>query len=327
MPSRSRRNVTRPRSSRRSGTFWIVVLLLGLFLWWAYTSGRLTASLPAGIPPLGTVVASLSTPTRSTAPARATPVVPAPGTAPGGNRNLLLGNPSGAVHDPSQPANYLIERPQYALSYNRDHGIPNWVSWQLTSSDLGEAKRSNIFVSDTSLPKGWYRVTLDDYTGSGYDRGHMCPSADRTATQKDNEATFVLTNIVPQAPDNNRNTWEHLESLSRELVNQGHVLFIIAGGDGDNGTIAKGKVAVPRYTWKIIVVMPKGESDVSRITADTPVIAVRIPNGLKDTLGDWDQYRVTVASIEAATGYHFFTNLPPDIQSALKSRVDPVPAS
>jgi len=103
------------------------------------------------------------------------------------------------------------------------------------------------------------------------------------------------------------------------------VLYIIAGGDGDNGTIAKGKVSVPRYTWKIIVVMPKGESDVTRITADTPVIAVRIPNGLKNRLGDWDQYRVTVASIEAATGYHFFTNLPPDIQSALKSRIDPVP--
>jgi endonuclease G len=272
-------------------------------------------------------VAELSTPIGPTAPGRATPVAPAPGTAPGGNRNLLLGNPSGAVHDPSQPTNYLIERPQYVLSYNRDRGIPNWVSWQLTQQDLGEARRSNIFVSDTTLPQGWFRVATDDYTGSGYDRGHLAPSADRTATQKDNEATFILTNILPQAPDNNRNTWENLESFSRDLVEKGHVLYIIAGGDCVNGTIAKGKIAVPRYTWMIIVVMPQGESDVSRITADTPVIAVRIPNGLKDKLGDWDQYRVTVASIEEATGYHFFTNLPPDVQSALKSRVDPVPAN
>ena len=327
MPPRSRRKITRPRSSRRSRTLWIVILLFGLFLLWAYSTGRLTASLPVQIPPLSTAVASLSTPIVATTPALATPVAPAPPTAPSGNRNLQLGNPSGAAHDPNQPTNYLIERPQYVLSYNRDRGIPNWVSWQLTQQDLGEAKRSNIFVPDTSLPKGWYRITTDDYTGSGYDRGHMCPSADRTASQKDNEATFILTNILPQAPDNNRNTWENLESFSRDLVNQGHVLYIIAGGDGDNGTIAKGKVAVPRYTWKIIVVMPKGESDVTRITADTPVLAVRIPNGLKDKLGDWNQYRVTVASIEAATGYHFFTNLPPDVQSALKSRVDPVPAN
>lgn len=327
MPSRPRRRVTRPRSSRRSQSFWIVVILLGVFLWWAYSTGRLTSSLPVEIPPLGTVVAGLSTPVGPTGPARATPVAPAPGTAPSGNRNLLLGNPSGAAHDPNQPTNYLIERPQYVLSYNRDRGIPNWVSWQLTSSDLGEARRSNVFVADTTLPEGWYRVTTDDYTGSGYDRGHVTPSADRTATQKDNEATFILTNILPQAPDNNRNTWENLESFSRDLVEKGHVLYIIAGGDGDNGTIARGKIAVPRYTWKIIVVMPQGQSDVSQITPDTPVIAVRVPNGLKDTLGDWQEYRVTVASIEEATGYHFFTNLPPDTQTALKSRVDPVPAN
>jgi endonuclease G len=291
------------------------VLLIGLFLWWAYSTNRLPSFVP-------TLPLPASTPTTSIAT-----ISPSTRSVPGGNRNLLLGNPSGAVHDPSQPTNYLIERPQYVLSYNRDHGIPNWVSWQVTQRDLGDTKRSNTFVPDTTLPAGWYRVTLDDYTGSGYDRGHMCPSADRTATAKDNQATFVLTNIVPQAPDNNRSTWEHLESLSRQLVSKGHVLYIIAGGDGSIGTIAKGKVLVPRYTWKIIVVMPKGQSDVRRITADTPVLAVRIPNALNAKLGDWDQYRVTVASIEAATGYHFFTNLAPDIQDALKSRVDAVPTS
>jgi endonuclease G len=288
----------------------VLVLLVGLFVWWAYSTNRLPSVVLTLPPPA-------STPT----------VGPSIRPAPSGNRNLLLGNPSGATHDPSQPTNYLIERPQYVLSYNRDHGIPNWVSWQVAQSDLGDTQRSNNFTSDTTLPAGWYRVTLDDYTGSGYDRGHMCPSADRTATVKDNQATFVLTNIVPQAPDNNRSTWEHLEALSRQLVGKGHVLYIIAGGDGSIGTIAKGKVLVPSYTWKIIVVMPAGQSDVTRITADTPVLAVRVPNALNTKLGDWDQYRVTVASIEEATGYHFFTNLAPDIQSALKSRIDAVPTN
>lgn len=296
------------RSRLNQRTLWVLVLVVGLVVWWAYTSHQLPAVAPTPDPSV------------TTAGSR-----PATRTVPSGNRNLLLGNPSGAVHDPNQPTNYLIERPQYVLSYNRDHGIPNWVSWQLTPRDLGDTKRSNTFVPDTTLPKGWYRVTLDDYTGSGYDRGHMCPSADRTATVKDNQATFVLTNVLPQAPENNRNAWEHLESLARQLVGRGHVLYSIAGGDGANGTIAKGKVVVPRYTWKIMVVLPKGESDVTRITADTPVLAVRIPNGRNDTLGDWDQYRVTVASIETATGYHFFTNLAPAIQDALKSRIDAVP--
>ncbi|MBI5880378.1 MAG: DNA/RNA non-specific endonuclease [Chloroflexi bacterium] len=246
-----------------------------------------------------------------------------PGTS--GTRNLALGNPSNAVHDATQPNNYLIERPQYALSYNRDRAIPNWVSWQLAPNDIGPAQRSNEFVSDTSLPSGWLRITTDDYTGSGYDRGHMCPSADRTATQDDNDATFIMTNIVPQAPDNNRVTWEHLESYSRSLVGKGHVLYITAGSDGAIEKL-KNKLTVPAFTWKVIVVAAR-DGNISGITTSTPVIAVRVPNDKNAKLGDWDQYRVTVASIESVTGYKFFTNLPAATQTALKSRIDPPPTN
>ena len=292
----------------------IAILVFGFIVLWAYYSSSLPTVSPQP-PRTGQV---------SPQPTTIAPPGPSTRAVPNGNRNLLLGNPSGAVHDPAQPNNYLIERPQYVLSYNRDRGIPNWVSWQLAQRDIGDVQRSNTFVPDTTLPRGWYRVTTDDYTGSGYDRGHIIPSADRSATPEDNQATFIMTNIVPQAPDNNRGTWEQLESFSRSLVAKGYVLYIIAGGDGTITTIAKGKVAVPRYTWKIIVVMPKGESD---ITADTPVIAVRVPNTLGTDLGDWAQYRVSVADIEAATGYTFFTNLPPDVQRALKSGIDPVPTN
>src|SRR5437016_5805056 len=59
----------------------------------------------------------------------------------GGRSNLALGNPSNAKNDTSNPENYLIERKAYALSYNRDRGIPNWVSWELRGSDLGSLKR------------------------------------------------------------------------------------------------------------------------------------------------------------------------------------------
>jgi endonuclease G len=310
----------------------LFVLLFLLFAWLFTRPGPIRIGPIEIGGPSGTPVVVLPTGLPAPAPggggatAPAAPA-PTPGPAADANRNLALGNPSGATHDPAQPTNYLIERPQYALSYNRDRGTPNWVSWQLRASDLGNVGRSPTFVPDAELPAGWHRVTLDDYTGSGYDRGHMCPSGDRTATVKDNEATFILTNVVPQAPDNNRGTWEHLESYSRALVNKGHTLYIIAGGDGTNGTIAKGKVAVPQYTWKIVVVLPKGASGIDGITAETPVIAVRIPNGLGEKLGDWDQYRVTVDAIEAATGFHFFSNLAPDLQKALKSRIDPAPAS
>lgn len=322
-------------SSRRSIDFLLTLLCSVVLMSGCTQLSQATAVAPsANVPPVYGPPTGVprATPRSTRVPTAAETSVGQPDDAggsvtPSSNRNLALGNPSGAVHDTASPNNYLIERPQYVLSYNRSHGTPNWVSWQVKRGDLGKVKRSNMFVSDATLPAGWYRVTLDDYTGSGYDRGHMCPSGDRTATVRDNQATFVLTNILPQAPDNNRSTWEHLESFSRTLVEQGHVLDIIAGGDGANGTIAKGKVLVPRYTWKIIVVLPKGTSDISRITADTPVIAVRVPNALDDKLGDWDQYRVSVVSIEAATGYHFFTNLSDATQRALKSRIDAVPTS
>lgn len=104
------------------------------------------------------------------------------------NPRLPFGNPSNASQ--TDPNNYLIEKPQYVLSYNRDKGIPNWVSWELNQSWLGEAPRSNNFRPDDTLPEGWYRVTPNDYTKSGFDKGHMVPSADRSNNPENNAATF-----------------------------------------------------------------------------------------------------------------------------------------
>lgn len=116
--------------------------------------------------------------------------------------HLALGNPSNADTDPN---NYLMIKPQYALSYDNSKGIPNWVSWQLNQSWLGSVDRKNDFRPDITLPVGWYQVRPSDYTGGGYDRGHMTPSGDRTRTPEDNSATFLMTNMIPQAPKNNQN--------------------------------------------------------------------------------------------------------------------------
>src|SRR5687767_2177054 len=85
-----------------------------------------------------------------------------------------LGNPSAATADPTNRTRFLIERPQYALDYNDTTREPNWVSWNLTIADVGNSGRAD-FLTDTTLPAGFHRVTPADYTNSGYDRGHMCP--------------------------------------------------------------------------------------------------------------------------------------------------------
>jgi endonuclease G len=86
------------------------------------------------------------------------------------DRHAPFGLPSPAKADPKQREDYLIARPQYALSYNAEKRTPNWVCWRLTKSDIGTAARAP-FEPDPDLPKGMAKVTARVYTGSGFDRG------------------------------------------------------------------------------------------------------------------------------------------------------------
>ena len=149
----------------------------------------------------------------------------------------------------------------------------------------------------------------------------MCPSADRTSSVATNSATFLMTNMIPQAPDNNQRTWANLESYCRTLANGGNELYIISGGWGNNGYINSGHVAVPAYTWKVIIVLPNGANDVSRVTGSTRVIAVWMPN-LNGISTDWRTFRVTTDSVEANTGYDLLSNVPASIQAQIESVVD-----
>jgi endonuclease G len=246
---------------------------------------------------------------------------PTPTPTPTPGEHLTMGNPSNAVTNVLQPNNYLMQKPQYAMSYSRDNGGPNWVSWHLDTSWLGSTPRQDDFRADTTLPTGWYRVQATDYSGSGFDRGHMCPSADRTVTVTANSATFLMTNMIPQLPANNQGVWANLESYSRTLVSQGSELYIISGGHGLQFFIANGHVAVPAQTWKVIIVLPVGSNDVSRVTTSTRTIAVVMPNS--GTIGsDWRAYRVSVDQVEAITGFDFFSNVSSGIQAVIEGRID-----
>ena len=235
--------------------------------------------------------------------------------------HLALGNPSGATASVGNPDNYLLIKPQYALSYNRSKGLSNWASWELNKSWLGTTDRQNNFRPDQSLPNGWQQVTPNDYTGSGYDRGHIVPSADRTKSDEDNSATFLMTNMLPETPDNNRRTWEGLESYCRDLAKQGKELYIIAGPYGSQKQPLKGKVVVPQTTWKVVFVLDRPDTGVDGVTPKTRVIAVNIPNkqGINP---DWKTYRVSVKTLEGLTGYNFLSNVPTPIQNAIEKKID-----
>ncbi|ALD21281.1 DNA/RNA non-specific endonuclease [Hymenobacter sp. DG25A] len=246
--------------------------------------------------------------------------------------NLALGNPSGAITDAAQYWNYLLVKPQYTLSYHRDRGTPNWVSWHLSSAWLGSAARQDDFRADNTLPAGWYQVLASSYSGSGFDRGHNCPSADRTGSISDNSATFLMSNMIPQAPRNNQQTWASLENYCRTLAGQGNELYIIMGQYGKGGTgsagyfttINSGRVTVPNRIWKVIVVLPNGTGDAARVSSSTRVIAVDTPNdnGLSTS---WGSYRTSVDAIEQATGYNLLSAVSSTVQSTIESRIDSGP--
>ncbi len=245
------------------------------------------------------------------------------------NDHMLFGNPGRAAMVPDSINNFLLRKTQYALSYSRDRGIPNWVSWHLYGPDLGTTPRQDDFRPDNTLPAGWYQVPANAYSGSGFDRGHNTPSADRTSSVEANSATFLMTNMIPQAPYHNQQTWARMEDSLRRLVTAGFELYIImgaygSGGTGNNGfatTIHGGKVTVPASIWKIAVVIPNGDNDKSRVDEAIRIIAVNIPNTVSVNT-NWKNYRVSVDAIETATGYDLLDLLPASMQSVLEARVD-----
>lgn len=247
----------------------------------------------------------------------------------GDNSNLLLGNPSNATTSTRTPNNYLITRPYYALSYNRSRGGPNWVSWYVGNEWLGHIKRVNDFRADDTLPPGWYHVQSTSYQGSGFERGHNCPSADRSNSLKANSATFLMSNMIPQAPANNQITWGNLEEYERMLVKNGNEVYVIMGSYGSGGygtrgfhtTIDSGRITVPAYIWKVVVVLPNGNNDFQRVNATTRVIAVITPNN-NAVKPNWTNYLCTVRDIEKATGYNLLSKLPKPVQDAIETRKD-----
>lgn len=239
-----------------------------------------------------------------------------PNNEPPASNHLLLGRPvdSDSIDD------YLIFRYQYAVSYNPVLNVPNWVAWNLNKDWYGDVSRySGNFISDTSLPTSMYRVKHSDYTNSGYDRGHMVRSEERTASAEDNKSTFLLTNILPQRPDLNQGVWLRLEywceSMCKDSLKE---LYVVAGGifhephDALNGV-----VAVPDSCFKIVVILERGQG-LSDVTQSTRVVSVVMPNIQGIRSDAWEKYVTSVDRIEASTGYDFLPAIPDHIEAVIE---------
>lgn len=216
----------------------------------------------------------------------------------------------------------ILVKNQYVVNYNKLLNVPNCVSWEINDSWFGDVARwSGKFITDTTLPVGIIRIKHDDYTNSGFDRGHMVQSESRTKTIEDNKATFLLTNILPQTPDLNQGVWYDFEFYCNGLaLNQGKQLYVIAGGIYHNKEKIKDLVTIPDSCFKIVIILEKGQTYLD-ITESTKVISVVMPNIAGVRNNDWHEYLTTVDRIEASTCFNYLSRIPKKIQDVIESRV------
>src|SRR4028119_102399 len=129
--------------------------------------------------------------------------------------------------------------------------------------------------------------------------------------------------MMPQVPELNRGVWGDLEEYCRELVQQGKDLYIVAGPVGNQGAIGrKEKIAVPAKNWKVIAVLDRQGLGMPGVNANTRTIAVIMPNDSSVKGKGWKSFRVSVARVERETRLNFLSNVSPQVQQVIESKVD-----
>ncbi|MDI1240674.1 MAG: DNA/RNA non-specific endonuclease [bacterium] len=236
--------------------------------------------------------------------------------------HLAFGNPSNATSDPANEDNFLVIGEGSVFSYNNSRAGLNWVSWRTTRDDVGDSIPRPDFRPDPRLPRWYKRIGYYDYSGSGYDRGHMVPSADRFSNPRLNEETFLMSNIVPQTGALNQYPWNKFEMYVRSQARRRLDVYQIAGCYGEAGRL-KNKITVPTNCWKIAMILPRGRKP-DQVDARTRILAVDMPNieGMEKV--QWEKYKTTVRTIEQRTGLNFFADRAGQLQDEVETRTDMV---
>ncbi len=206
----------------------------------------------------------------------------------------------------------LINKTGYSVSYNCSFNIANWVAYELTKEETkSKVKRKNNFIADPLLDS--CLVVPDDYIRSGYDKGHLAPSADMCWSLLTMKESFYMTNMAPQKPRFNRGMWKRLEDQARDWASENDSVFIVTGPVLKTGmpTIGRNRISVPDAFYKVIFDFSGPE---------VKGIAFVMDN--KRLTGAVSEYAVSIDSVEQLTGLDLFYNLPDDTESFIESNIN-----
>ncbi|MBK6967017.1 MAG: DNA/RNA non-specific endonuclease [Bacteroidales bacterium] len=206
----------------------------------------------------------------------------------------------------------LIHKTGYSVSYNCSFNIANWVAYELTKEETkSKVKRKNNFIADPFLDS--CLVVPDDYIRSGYDKGHLAPSADMCWSLLTMKESFYMTNMAPQKPRFNRGMWKRLEDQARDWASENDSVFIVTGPVLKTGmpTIGRNRISVPDAFYKVIFDFSGPE---------VKGIAFVMDN--KRLTGAVSEYAVSIDSVEQLTGLDLFYNLPDDTESFIESNIN-----
>ena len=208
----------------------------------------------------------------------------------------------------------IIRHTGYTLSYNEEAEQPSWVAYCLTRDEAlsDVAQREDDFRKDPAVRTG--SAELDDYRGSGYDRGHMAPAADFKWSAEAMSDTFYLSNMSPQNGSLNRGLWADLEAVVRQMAVDNEKVYIVTGPvltDGPYETIGDNEVAVPKRYYKVVL---------DYTDPDIKAIGFVLPN--EKCENDIQDYVYSVDEVEDITGLDFYPALPDDIETIVESSAD-----
>ena len=311
--------MARHRSKKKSHKLLKTAFLLALFIgiWFIYNHTDIPARIQNVLRPHKPTSAQTVPEPEVTPPKPQTGVLPPPEpvvTLPGKAITYTIKNPQfdNLSYGVPGAADSIIEREGYALGYIEKHEQPAWVQYIMTAEEVSRraAKRGDDFRPDPDVPTG--SATPQDYTRSGYDRGHLAPAADMSFSAKTMSESFYMSNMSPQAPQFNRGIWSKLEKQVRHFATKEKRIVVVTGPilpAEKTITIGANKVTVPQYYYKVIY----------DTTPPEKMIGFVLPN--KGSSADLRTFVVTIDRVEELTGLDFFSTVPQPKQEQLESTI------